>query len=318
MFVTVIICTLRRAVEVVRLLDSLRAQTHAGFEVIVVDGSGTDNCVRDAIATWTAAAAPTFDLQFVPSARGLTRQRNVGLRLAKGDAIFFLDDDVTVPPEFISSAVAALEMDAHRDVGGITGYDTANYPAEVSLRWRLRKRWGVVASLEPGFADRLGRNAPLSFARPFSGFRQVHWLPGFCMLYRRAAIEGLVFDEQLPTYGGEDRDFSMRVGQSWRLLMCGDLHLQHHCSQVNRVQGTGQVFQTAYGIGRGFKKRARGLSDAGVILSYALREFAIEVLAGVRHPSAASLRAPWARMHGLLSGWLSRTDEPVTGAAHGR
>ena len=305
MFVTIIICTYRRAADLERLLNNLNRQTVREFDVLIVDGSGDESAVATLVERWTATIGNGLSLRLVPSATGLTRQRNVGLRQARGDAICFLDDDVTVEERFVEQVAELFEASEHQDVGGIAGYDTLNYPAAVSLRWHLRKRFGVVRGLQPGDADRLGRNVPLSFAVPFRGCVPVGWLPGFCMIYRRTALENLQFDERLPTYGGEDRDFSMQVAQRWRLLFCGDLQVQHHHSTVNRVAGTRQVYQTAFGIGRGFRKRASGMADLFIIFTYTLREFAIEALAGVKHPNATSFAAPFARVMGLVAGWRS-------------
>lgn len=139
------------------------------------------------------------------------------------------------------------------------------------------------------------------------------------MIYRRSAAEGLAFDEILPTYGGEDRDFSMRVGDRHKLLFCGDLHLQHLSSTAHRVTGTKQVYQTAFGIGRGFRKRARGWSDRMTIATYAMREFFVEVVAGLKHPSISSLLAPFARIRGLIDGWNSlHTSPPTRGSEFAR
>lgn len=309
MLITVIICTYRRAFETVRLLECLQRQSYADLEILVVDGSGDDRTVRDGLKQCISDCPEIILLE---SEKGLTRQRNVGLRKAKGDIIAFLDDDVTIEPDFFDRVAKIFADSNNSEMGGLTAYDTKNYPASVNLRWRLRKWLRVVATLEPGFADRLGRNVPLSFAKPFVGLQEVHWLAGFCMIYRRSMIEGLAFDEVLPTYGGEDRDFSMRVGDRSKLMLSGDLQLKHLASSVHRVTGTNQIFQTAFGIGRGFRKRARNGFDTVTVVTYAIREFLVEAIAGLRHPTLRSLLAPFARMQGLVAGWMSLRAYPAT------
>ncbi|MGE0761332.1 MAG: glycosyltransferase family 2 protein, partial [Pirellulaceae bacterium] len=303
MFVSVIICTYRRAAEVQRLLICLSEQKSVAFEVLVVDGSGEDRAVVDAVESAARESAKGLRLCLIRSPAGLTRQRNVGLKHAQGDLICFLDDDVTVPPTFLKQVVDILSAPEHLDVGGITGYDDRNYPASINFRWKLRRWLGVVPSLEPGQVDRFGRNVPISFARPFTGFRPVGWLPGFCMIYRRRAMDRIFFDEQLPTYGGEDRDYSLKVGAGWRLLLCGDLHVEHHVAAAHRVAGWRQIRQTAFGQGRGFRQRSRTWGDTAAFLAFVGKELCIESLALVRHPTPASLAAPIARVCGALQGW---------------
>ena len=148
-----------------------------------------------------------------------------------------------------------------QDVGGVTPYDTLHYPFALSLRWRMRAALGVMPSLNPGEVDRLGRAVPISFLKPFTGNKQIGWLPGFGMIYRRTAVEGLRFDELLPTYGGEDRDYSMRVGERSRLLICGDLHLQHHYATEGRNDGLIRLRECSFGAGRRFAKYGHGFRD---------------------------------------------------------
>jgi glycosyltransferase involved in cell wall biosynthesis len=306
---SVIICTYRRAAELVRLLQCLAEQTHRDFEVLVVDGSGEDRTVRDAMQRFTMSKP---EIKMIESPKGLTRQRNVGLRNADGEIVVFFDDDVAIKSDFLARVADIFAKPDHDDVGGLTAYDVQNYPSTLNLRWRLRRLIGVIPTLEPGFADRLGRNVPLSFFKPFHGCRTVSWLPGFCMIYRQRAIDGLAFDEVLPTYGGEDRDFSMRVGEHWKLILCGDLPIQHLCSSSNRVSGTNQLSQTAFGIGRSFRKRAHSYRDTVTVITYAVREFFVESIAGFAHPNWSSVQSPFVRIRGLWAGWRSLRLSPAT------
>ena len=311
MYVSIIICTYRRSDDVVRLLRCLDAQTHRRFEVLVVDGSGPDGSVRQAVAAVVKEMGNRTSVRTVQSAAGLTRQRNIGLKNSQGDVVCFLDDDVTVGPDFLSNAVELLDRQDLADVGGVSGYDTVHYCSPITSRWRLRRLLGSVTTLQPGHVDRLGRNVPLSFLKPFSGLREVGWLPGFCMIYRREALAGLTFDEQLPTYGGEDRDFSSQVGRQWRLVVCGDLHLEHHASPNHRVRGAEQVYQTAFGLGRGFARRAGGVCDYLAILRYVLAEFFVDLLSFTRRPSRGALLAAFARPRGIFVGLRSLRRTPA-------
>lgn len=244
-------------------------------------------------------------MRLVKSPKGLTRQRNVGLTEATGDLICFLDDDVTFEPDFLARAAGVLSRPEAQQVGGITGYDPLNYSAPVTLRWRLRKLLGTIPSLEPGDTDRLGRAVTVSFLKPLTGYKPIGWLPGFCMIYRRAAVGGLRFDETLPTYGGEDREFSMRVAETWDLWICGDLLIKHHGAPQGRDSQLGRVFQTGFGTGRRFAKSVSTLRDVLTMVRTMFGDSLIDVVACFGHPSYPAFMTMFVRNQGFAAGWLS-------------
>jgi glycosyltransferase involved in cell wall biosynthesis len=304
MLVSVIICTYRRAEALGRLLDCLARQTYPTFEVLIVDGSGSDPAVR-IFAQEVIAHDPAKRFTLLAAQRGLTRQRNVGLRVARGDLICFFDDDITIEPDFLTRVVALFEQPAFAEIGGVTGYDRLHYPQPITLRWKLRRWLRSIPSLAPGAADHLGRNVPLSFALPNDGHHRVGWLPGFCMIFRRAAIANLSFDEQLPTYGGEDRDFSMDVGKRWQLLLCTELSLEHHSDPQFRQAGASLIYQVGFGNGRGFAKRRQRWLDNLVIWHYVVCEGLVDLLAFLQHPSGDTFRQILARPLGITAGFRS-------------
>ena len=122
------------------------------------------------------------------------------------------------------------------------------------------------------------------------------------MLYRREAIAGLYFDEALPTYGGEDTNFSMKVGKKWRLVLCGDLQLKHHRTMTSRVNGPAQVYDTSFGTAR--NQLSESMTFAGVVwlLWFAVLEFGFDLVSFVRRPSRTALKIVLARQRGLIAG----------------
>jgi glycosyltransferase involved in cell wall biosynthesis len=298
---SIVVCTYGRARSLEHLLDSLAAQAYRSFEVLVVDGNQDSSPVQAIVA----ASDGALDVRHIPSPKGLTRQRNVGIEQSRGDVLCFLDDDVTMEPDFLSRVKGMLENSGMHDVGGLTGYDVLNYPSPVTLRWKLRWLLGAIPSLNPGDSDHLGRAVPVSFMTPYSGCRSVKWLSGFCMIYRRTAIGDLRFDEKLPTYGGEDRDFSAVIGGQWRLLLCGDLHLQHHCTKEGRDSEVDRVFETGFGTGRRFAKYARTPWDYVIVTRSFLGDLVVDVLAFVAHPSRYSFLTTFARVSGFFHGLTS-------------
>lgn len=292
MRVSVIICTIRREEIVSALLDCLHAQTWRNAEVLVVGSSTQPEIDRPATET-------KLRVRFLPAPKGLAPARNVGLRCADGDLVCFLDDDVLLGPEFLEKAVATFSDPAHADVGGLTGYDTENYPYPMTMRWRFRRWLGITPSLQPGDASPLGRSVPFSFFQPFSGVREVKWLPGFCQFFRAEAVRGLFYDEMIIV---EDRDFSMQVGEKWRLMIRGDLHLRHLRDGEARHPNHVQTWRASFGLGRSFAKRRRYVTDWFTIFHVLAGEVLIDVLSLVARPSLVALKLPMWRVNGFLSG----------------
>ncbi|MEM9902113.1 MAG: glycosyltransferase [Pseudomonadota bacterium] len=91
---------------VAEAIDSLRAQTMAFFEAIIVDDGSTD----DSFARTCEAVAG--DPRFVlvrQSNKGLSAARNAGLDAARAPVIGFLDSDDRLAPTFLETLLAVLE-----------------------------------------------------------------------------------------------------------------------------------------------------------------------------------------------------------------
>ncbi len=87
---SVIICTytLKRLKETIAAIDSVRRQSYSNFEIIVV----VDNNY-ELLKTLNEKYGGQLRVILNKSRRGLSTSRNIGLEVAYGDIIVFLDDD---------------------------------------------------------------------------------------------------------------------------------------------------------------------------------------------------------------------------------
>lgn len=85
--VSVIICTYNRGYLLDRCLDYLQYQTNQNFEVIVVNGPSNDN-TSDVLKKFIGRIKIGVNPQ-----RNLAISRNIGIGLADGDLLAFIDDD---------------------------------------------------------------------------------------------------------------------------------------------------------------------------------------------------------------------------------
>jgi GT2 family glycosyltransferase len=85
-------------------LDSLRDQTYAHLEVILVDNGSTDGSQR-----LVAEQYPEVRLLALDRNLGLTGGNNAGFRIARGQVLISLNNDTEVDTHFVEALVATLE-----------------------------------------------------------------------------------------------------------------------------------------------------------------------------------------------------------------
>ena len=103
--VSVILPTYNRAAQVGQAIASVVAQSHRAWELIVVDDASTD----DTCAVVRSFADPRIFLVRLPFNCGSPmRPRNVGLQLARGDYVAYIDDDNTWRPQHLERLLAAV------------------------------------------------------------------------------------------------------------------------------------------------------------------------------------------------------------------
>jgi glycosyltransferase involved in cell wall biosynthesis len=102
--VSVIIPTYNRAKYIVSAMDSVFKQIYRPIELIVIDDGSTDD-TAEVVKSWEQSIdqEPWFTFQYIfQDNQGATVARNLGLKIAKGEYIQFLDsDDILYPEKFM-------------------------------------------------------------------------------------------------------------------------------------------------------------------------------------------------------------------------
>jgi GT2 family glycosyltransferase len=108
--VSVVVCSRNGARTLRECLGGLKALAYPDYEVIVVDDGSTDA---------TPAIAAAFDVRLVSTEnRGLSNARNLGLELATGDIVAYIDDDAYPDPHWLHYLAATLRGTTHAAAGG--------------------------------------------------------------------------------------------------------------------------------------------------------------------------------------------------------
>lgn len=112
--VSVVVNTCNRAVPLRTCLAALRHQTYGNFEVVVVNGPSTDD--TEAVIR----ANPDVKAGHCPELN-LSKSRNIGIAMAAGKYVAFIDDDGIAEPTWIEELVRCFAGNPHAAaVGGYT------------------------------------------------------------------------------------------------------------------------------------------------------------------------------------------------------
>ena len=203
--VSVVIAAHNQAPWLGEAIASVRAQTFADWELVIVDDGSTDD-TRD-VALRTADDARVRYLHQPRAERSAARNR--GIAETTGEFVAFLDGDDLWRPEKLARQVAALR--AAPDAG---------------LCYTVAR-----------FVDVDGRPLPLRKPpRPVSGRIFPTLMHGNVLILasvvvrRRALAEVGGFDERLPVYGCEDWDLWLRVARRFVVIAVDEeltLYRQH-------------------------------------------------------------------------------------------
>lgn len=221
--VSVIVPTFNRAYCLSQTLSSVRRQTYAHWDVLVIDDGSTDDTASLVAAMRENDSRIRYHYQ--PNG-GVSSARNAGLRLADGDWIAFLDSDDAWRPWKLEAQIGCLER--LPEVGMIwTDMDAIDVSGAVVSRHHLRKMYSAFSSFEhrsmfeherqlselapglTGLEDGLS-SAVVRWGDLYSAMIAGNLVHTSTALLRRslAARVGF-FDEQLRT--GEDYEFHLRV-----------------------------------------------------------------------------------------------------------
>lgn len=200
---SIIICTLNRE-EILcstlrRVVDLISGRTDG--EVIVVDqtrqhSEATERCLQELADGGVRWERVDF--------ASLTRARNHGVRLARGEIILFLDDDVEPSPQLLDEHLACYADAAVWGVGGCTLLPGGRKLSKEMLNASDLKM------IETGVGNRFDLDWP----------RNMTWAPGCNMSFRRNKLVHVGgFDEAF--YGmaiGEETEFCYRIRKAGGII----------------------------------------------------------------------------------------------------
>lgn len=220
--ISVVICTYDRATSLRRTLTALRYLRHPDFEVVVVDGPSTDG--TEAVLTEFADHIRTGRCPLA----NLAASRNVGIALAEGELVAFLDDDAVPEPDWLCELERPFSDPEVAIAGGFVRDHTG---VAYQSRWLVTDRAG--ASVAPpslrGIHCGIGPGVE-RFLRP----------PGTNVAFRRDVLRAVGGFDEVYAYYLDETDVILRVvegGGRVRFAPSAEVHHKYAASHLRTDEG---------------------------------------------------------------------------------
>jgi ATP-binding cassette subfamily B protein len=240
-FASIVMPVLDNLVPTRMALESVLANTHVPYEVIVVDNASAEP-TRDYLA---AVAARNRHVRLIRNERnrGFAAACNQGLAAARADRLVFLNNDTIVPPEWLAGLTQHLADSAI----GLVGPTTNRCGGAAEIRTSYTSYGEMLRFANERRQATAGR-PPVDIA-----VAQM-----FC-----AAIRGDVFekighlDERFEIGMFEDDDYSRRVREAGYRVVCAEDAFVHHFGEasIGQLAADGRYGEVFHGNRRRFEEK---------------------------------------------------------------
>jgi len=241
---SIIIPTYNRGNYICKAIESVLQQTVSDLEIIVVDDGSTDDTLEK-IQPYSAK------IRYVKTEnRGPSHARNVGMRLAVGDYISFLDsDDLYYPHKTeLQSRILDIFPNIAMVSSEFSGFDDNGYMDEFHLRKYHRSGFEggkltfdmiypeKVELKEMGLAHLVTRDSSVYFGNIFDTYFQYMVVCTNTIMFRRHILKKIGFQNELFRLA-EEHNFTLRITKYYRVafLDTPTYKLRYHGSQISDV-----------------------------------------------------------------------------------
>lgn len=204
--VSVIIPTYNYARFIGQAIESVLAQTHQDFEIIVVDDGSTDNTGE------RVARFPQVRYLYQAN-QGIAPARNAGLDASRGDLLVFLDADDRLLPEALAIGVDC--MNDNPDCAFVSGH------------WEVVSNFGTPLHSSPIVC------VTSDHYRAFLDFNYIGTVGQ--VMFRRSILESVgAFDSSVP--GCDDIELYLRIARNHRVA-CHDKVVMQYRKHGSNTSG---------------------------------------------------------------------------------
>jgi len=187
--VSVVLPSFKMGPYIPSALESIAAQTHGEWEILLVDDCGPEDGTRGALEAF-AKRHPERRIEYIRHEvnRGVSGARNTGIEHSKGEFVICLDPDDLWSPGFLAAHLASFRKFPNAGV-------SYSFPELIDAKGNPLGSWDVPSSYVERFPDSL-------FARNYLN-------PSATIVRREAAGDQLYFDLSREVH--EDWDLWVRL-----------------------------------------------------------------------------------------------------------
>lgn len=249
-----------RAKPLLDLLSSVNNQTWYPDEILIVDGSIT-NDTKEALENNRFQNLTYFKVD--QSNRGLTKQRNFGISKVSNtiDIVCFLDDDTILEKEYFENLISTYSI--YPEALGVGGYITNEstwkkvsqdyvynsnefyfdgWKKKDGSRFVIRKKLGLDTNLPPCFMPEFSHGRSVGFLPPSNKIYEVQQFMGGVSSFKKSILDSNKFSTYFEGYGlYEDADFTLRISNIGKLYLNTAARLAHY------HDGSGRPNKFSYG-----------------------------------------------------------------------
>ena len=217
MKVSIIIPVFNKSKYLRTILKQVKEQSFADYECLLIDDGSTDG--SGAICDGFALSDHRFKVFHTPNG-GVSRARNIGLDVAKGEYVTFIDADDGIKPDYLENLIMCAENSKADLV--ISGFDKVASDGD---------------KLESVFSNTTG-TVPMSEILPdFARVQMNTGIYGCCIakIFPRVLIEKIRFDEELRL--AEDFDFYLNLYETIDSVYLDDYTGYHYLQEAENSTG---------------------------------------------------------------------------------
>jgi len=215
--ISIAICTADRRNSIEKTLQSLELISYQNFEVIIIDASENRATVEMLHAS---SSKFSFKFKFLKVApKNISFSRNVGIKLAAGSIIAFLDDDAIPPPQWLEQLLFTYTLygDKCAGVGGtVRDLTRPDYPLQ----------------FQHGISSVISETIPIrSTVAPNHNKPQGFWYNGFMgtnSSYRKELLEEINGYDEFFEYFLDETDVCLRLIQAGYDIHHADVIVDHY------------------------------------------------------------------------------------------
>jgi glycosyltransferase involved in cell wall biosynthesis len=287
--VSIVIPTRNRSEKLERLLFSILKQTIRVNEIIIVDDSDdlkTKELVERLQNSFSEAGITIR--HFISSkndVKSISRARNFGAKMAKGDIVILLDDDVITNENHVEKILEVFDMfpNALGVQGTVVNFKYSHLENAIK---KVFYYWHV----EIGKCRMLPSGKTTHACFP-DKIIPCEWLFGLNVAYRKKVFDEFSFNEKLIGYSlGEDKEFSYKIHKKYPNSLFQTPHAKtyHDASPTKDSDKRLSHIITAYPISFFYNNIEQTLKNKLIFIWSELGRIALRILWAL--PDAASIK----------------------------